>query len=74
MIASATLLILLFLVYIDPKSRMTAHIIVEQLFLDARRLPLRLRLEWDIFWIRRNKNRYLDMAKKIQKDLGNETD
>jgi hypothetical protein len=28
-----------------------------------------IRLEWDIFWIKKNKDRYLDMAKEILKDM-----
>ena len=69
MIATAILLFLLVLVYLDPEARLTAHILVEQLFLDLRRIPLRLRLEWDIFWIMRNKNKYLKMAQEIRHEL-----
>lgn len=42
---------------------------VKRLELAVERFFFMLRLEWDIFFIKRNKERYLDMAKEILKDL-----
>lgn len=42
---------------------------VKRLELAIERFFFMLRLEWDIFWIKRNKDRYLNMAKDILKDL-----
>lgn len=42
---------------------------VKRLELAVERFFFMLRLEWDIFFIKRNKKRYLDMAKEILKDL-----
>jgi hypothetical protein len=42
---------------------------VRRLELAIERFFFMIRLEWDIFWIKKNKDRYLDMAKEILKDM-----
>ena len=44
---------------------------LQVLQLAIRALPLRLKLEYDIFFIRFNKRKYLKMADEILKDLQN---
>ena len=36
-------------------------------------LPLRIRLEWDLYWIRHSRDKYLKMAEQITKELTDET-
>lgn len=41
----------------------------EVLVLELRKIPMRIRLEWDIYRIKHDHDRYLKMAEEILKDL-----
>ena len=59
--------------YLEPKFRFILYIGSEWVWLFIRKIPLRIKLEWEIFLIKRDKDRYLKMAQKILEDL-HETD
>lgn len=61
------------LVFVDAKTLERVNLNVARLELFLKSLPLRLKLMWDIYWIKRSHKKYLDMARKIQEEL-NETD
>ena len=65
---------LVFLVAIDENFAAWAYLQVLRLGLFLRTIPLRLRLEWDIYWMKRNMGKYLKMAEEIRKEIeDNET-
>ena len=53
----------------DPWFKELCIILWQAVALELRKIPLLIRLEWDVFWIKRSKNRYLKMAEKIRKEL-----
>ena len=53
----------------DPWFKELLYVLVAAVALELRKIPLLIRMEWDIFWMKRNTKRYLKMAKKIQDDL-----
>ena len=68
------LLLLFCLAFIDQEALAWLNLRVAQLELFLKSLPLRLKLEWEIYQIRRNKDKYLKMAEQILEDLKDETD
>ena len=56
----------------DPWFKELCIILWQAATLELRKIPLLIRLEWDVFWIKRSKNRYLKMAEKIRKELEDE--
>ncbi len=36
------------------------------------KIPFRIKLEWDVFWMKRNMKRHIKMAKKILKEIEDE--
>ena len=62
------------LCFVDRQVLDRINLNVARVELFFRSLPLRLKLEWELFWIKRNQKKYLDMARKIQQELTNETD
>ena len=53
----------------DPWFKELCIVLWQAVALELRKIPLLLRLEWDIFWIKRNKDHYLKLAEKIRKEL-----
>ena len=53
----------------DPWFKELLYVLVAAVALELRKIPFLIRMEWDIFWMKRNTKRYLKMAKKIQDDL-----
>lgn len=68
------LLLLFCLAFVDHETLDWVNLRVAQIELFFKSLPLRLKLEWDIYQIRRNKDKYLKMAEEICKELGHEAD
>ena len=69
------LFLLFTLAFVDQRTLDRVNLQVARFELFLRSLPLRIKLEWEIFLIRRNKAKYLKMAEQILKDLeSNETD
>lgn len=58
----------------DPWFKELLYILVAAVALELRKIPFLIRMEWDVFWMKRNLNRHLEMARKIQKELGHETE
>ena len=56
----------------DPWFKELLYILVAAVGLELRKIPFLIRMEWDVFWMKRNLSRHLEMARKIQKELGNE--
>ena len=56
----------------DPWFKELCIVLWQAVALELRKIPLLIRLEWDIFWIKRSKDRYLKMAEKIRKELEDE--
>lgn len=56
----------------DPWFKELLYILVAAVALELRKIPFLIRMEWDVFWMKRNLNRHLEMARKIQKELGHE--
>ena len=54
---------------IDPWFALYVDVYTRYLALQIRVIPMRLRLEWDLFFIRRQRDKYLRMAEQIRKDL-----
>ena len=57
----------------DPWFKELCIILWQAIAIELRKIPFLIRMEWDIFWIKRNKRKYLKMAEQIRKDL-DETD
>lgn len=58
----------------DPWFKELCIVLWQAVALELRKIPFLIRMEWDIFWIKRSKNRYLKMAEKIRKELEDEAD
>ena len=56
----------------DPWFKELCIVLWQAVALELRKIPFLIRMEWDIFWIKRSKNRYLKMAEKIRKELEDE--
>jgi hypothetical protein len=63
------LVFLLALTLLDPNVVQFIYLQVELVLLEFRKLPLRLKLEWDIYQIKHGRDRYMKMAEQILKDL-----
>jgi len=57
---------------LDPWFKELCCILIAAVRLELIKIPMLIRLEWDVFWMKRNTNKYLKMAEQIRKDL-NET-
>jgi hypothetical protein len=57
----------------DPWFKELLYILVAAVGLELRKIPFLIHMEWDLFWMKRNLSRHLEMARKIQKELDNET-
>lgn len=53
----------------DPWFKELCIILWHAIALELRKIPFLIRLEWDVFWIKRNKRKYLKMAEQIRKEL-----
>jgi hypothetical protein len=58
----------------DPWFKELLYRLVAAVGIELRKIPFLIRMEWDVFWMKRNLSRHLEMARKIQKELGNEID
>ena len=58
----------------DPWFKELCIVLWQAVAIELRKIPFLIRMEWDIFWIKRSKNRYLKMAEKIRKELEDEAD
>ena len=53
----------------DPWFKELCIILIQGIAIELRKIPFLIRMEWDIFWMKRNKNKYLKMAEQIRKEL-----
>ena len=60
----------------DPWFKELLIILIQAFALELRKIPFLIRLEWDIFWMKRGfgMGKYMKMAEKLQKELNDETD
>jgi hypothetical protein len=54
---------------LDPWFKELCCILLAAVRLELIKIPMLIKLEWDVFWMKRNTNKYLKMAKQIRKDL-----
>ena len=54
---------------IDPWFALLLDIFLRWIALEVRFIPMRIRLEWQLFMIRVQRDKYLRMAEQIRKDL-----
>lgn len=54
---------------LDPWFKELCCILIAAVRLELIKIPMLIRLEWDVFWMKRNTNKYLKMAEQIRKDL-----
>ena len=57
------------LAYFEPWFRFILYIGAEWIYLTVRKAPLYLKLRWEIYWIKRDKDRYLKMAQEILHEI-----
>lgn len=57
----------------DPWFKELCTILIQAVAIELRKIPFLIRMEWDIFWIKRNKRKYLKMAEQIRKQLEDDT-
>lgn len=67
---AATFGVVAVLCLLDDSFTAFVSLVLQGLLLELRKIPMRIRLEWDIFMIKFSRKRHLDMAKQILKDLG----
>ena len=53
----------------DPWFKEMCIILIQAVAIELRKIPFLIRLEWDVFWMKRNTNKYLKMAEQIRKQL-----
>ncbi len=56
----------------DPWFKELLYILVAAVALELRKIPFLIRMEWDVFWMKRNMSRHIKMAKKILKEFEDE--
>lgn len=71
-----TLAVLALLAAYDPWFALFLKICVDFIVLEAKRIPLKLKLEWEIYWCKRSMKKYLRMADEIikERDAANQVD
>ena len=68
----ATGLAVAFFMAIDEWFELTVKIMLATIYLTIVSLPLRIRLMWQIFWMKRSYARYQRMAEQIMQELKSE--
>ena len=70
------LLILVIWLYaeIDPWFKELVLLLLLGIRLELRKIPFLIKLEWDVFWMKRNMHRHLKMAKELLKEIKDEAD
>ena len=60
----------------DPWFKELILLIIKGVALELRKIPFLIRLEWDVFWMKRGfgMGKYIKMAEKLQKEIKDETD
>ena len=53
----------------DPWFKELCIILWQAIAIELRKIPFLIRLEWDVFWMKRNKTKYLKMAQKIKEEI-----
>jgi hypothetical protein len=43
---------------------------LKRLWLEIRKVPMRLKLEWDIYFMKTDMKKYMRMAEELRKELG----
>jgi hypothetical protein len=43
---------------------------LKRLWLEVRKVPMRLKLEWDIYFMKTDMKKYMRMAEELRKELG----
>ena len=68
---TAQILLLIAVIWIGASENRTHFFYLQVLRFSQflRVLPLRIRLEWDLYWIRHSRDKYLKMAEQITKEL-----
>ena len=61
--------ILVVIAAFDPWFATLLNIFLRWMWIELRILPMRIRLEWSLFWIKRSHKRYERMAEQIRKEL-----
>ena len=59
---------------VDPWFKELVIILLLGIRLELRKIPFRIKLEWDVFWMKRNMSRHLKLAKKLLKEIEDEAD
>ena len=54
---------------LDPWVALFFDLTLRYIYVQIRMIPMRIRLEWSLFWIRHSQRKYLRMAEQIRKDL-----
>ena len=52
----------------DPWFKELLYILVAAVALELRKIPLLIRMEWDMFWMKRSMSKYIKLAKQIQNE------
>ncbi|AGK86704.1 hypothetical protein S-CBP42_0054 [Synechococcus phage S-CBP42] len=65
---TVTLAVLALLAAYDPWFALFLKICLDSIVLEVRKLPLKLKLEWEIYWCKRSMKKYLRMADEIIKE------
>ena len=70
------LLILVIWLYaeIDPWFKELVLLLLLGIRLELRKIPFLIKLEWDVFWMKRNMRRHMKMAKELLKEIKDEAD
>ena len=70
------LLILVIWLYaeIDPWFKELVLLLLLGIRLELRKIPFLIKLEWDVFWMKRNMRSHLKMAKALLKEIKDEAD
>lgn len=63
------LCLLLVLAFVDQRFLDNLNLQVARLELFFRSLPLRLKLEWDIYFMKNNMKKYIKMAEEIRREI-----
>jgi hypothetical protein len=69
---TTTLAVLALLAAYDPRFAVLLKLCLDSIALEFRRIPLKLKLEWELYWCKRSMRKYLRMAEEIRKDLAND--
>ena len=53
----------------DPWFKELLYIVLAGVRLELRKIPMLIHMKWDLFWMKRNMNKYLKLAEQIQHEI-----